>query len=113
MRSAAVQNGQFTLAILLANPFFSSIVGIYPPVESCHRLGKTGLGESVSVFAIVVWPDSHYCSGMKPNYQYEKRQRELEKKKKKAEKEHKKAVPTETPPEPETVIPQDTTQDKP
>lgn len=64
------------------------------------------------LFTIVVWPDSHYCSGMKPNYQYEKRQRELEKKKKKAEKEHRKAVANETPPAPETVIPQDTTPDK-
>ncbi|HRK76977.1 MAG TPA: hypothetical protein PLQ95_00425 [Thiobacillus sp.] len=35
---------------------------------------------------------------MKPNYQYEKRQRELEKKKKKAEKELKKASPTGAPP---------------
>ena len=35
--------------------------------------------------------------GLKPNYQYEKRQREMEKKKKKAEKEQKKAVSTETP----------------
>ncbi|MBW8371567.1 MAG: hypothetical protein K0M66_11450 [Thiobacillus sp.] len=34
---------------------------------------------------------------MKPNYQYEKRQRELEKKKKKAEKEHKKSATAETP----------------
>ncbi len=53
---------------------------------------------------------------MKPNYQYEKRQRELEKKKKKAEKEHKKAIAAETPPAPETpetVVPQDTVQDKP
>ncbi len=36
--------------------------------------------------------------GLKPNYQYEKRQREMEKKKKKAEKEQKKAAATETPP---------------
>jgi hypothetical protein len=35
--------------------------------------------------------------GLKPNYQYEKRQREMEKKKKKAEKEQKKAASTETP----------------
>lgn len=49
---------------------------------------------------------------MKPNYQYEKRQRELEKKKKKAEKEHRKAVANEPPATPETVIPQDTTPDK-
>lgn len=35
---------------------------------------------------------------MKPNYQYEKRQREMEKKKKKAEKEQKKAAATELPP---------------
>jgi len=34
---------------------------------------------------------------LKPNYQYEKRQREMEKKKKKAEKEQKKAASTETP----------------
>lgn len=40
---------------------------------------------------------------MKPNYQYEKRQRELEKKKKKAEKEHKKAAAPETPPTPEVI----------
>jgi hypothetical protein len=40
---------------------------------------------------------------LKPNYQYEKRQRELEKKKKKAEKEHKKAAPPEMPPVPEVV----------
>jgi hypothetical protein len=47
--------------------------------------------------------------GLKPNYQYEKRQRELEKKKKKAEKEQKKAAATEAPvaPAPETLIPQD------
>lgn len=73
------------------------------------------LVEPACIFAIVVWPDSHYCSGMKPNYQYEKRQRELEKKKKKAEKEHKKAIAAETPPAPETpetVVPQDTAQDK-
>ncbi len=38
---------------------------------------------------------------MKPNYQYEKRQRELEKKKKKAEKEHRKATAAETPAVPE------------
>ncbi|MDP2029839.1 MAG: hypothetical protein Q8K12_09415 [Thiobacillus sp.] len=42
---------------------------------------------------------------MKPNYSYEKRQRELEKKKKKAEKEHKKAVGTETPPALDAVVP--------
>ncbi len=35
---------------------------------------------------------------MKPNYQYEKRQRELEKKKKKAEKEQKKASTAGQPP---------------
>ncbi|MBN8778157.1 MAG: hypothetical protein HZY77_16715 [Thiobacillus sp.] len=46
---------------------------------------------------------------MKPNYQYEKRQRELEKKKKKAEKALKKATVPETPPAPETVVPQDRT----
>jgi hypothetical protein len=34
---------------------------------------------------------------LKPNYQYEKRQREMEKKKKKAEKEQKKAAVAETP----------------
>jgi hypothetical protein len=38
--------------------------------------------------------------GLKPNYQYEKRQRELEKKKKKAEKEQKKTSAAETPAEP-------------
>ncbi|WP_018506587.1 hypothetical protein [Thiobacillus thioparus] len=48
---------------------------------------------------------------MKPNYQYEKRQRELEKKKKKAEKELKKTTVPETPPVPETVVPQDKTKD--
>ena len=48
---------------------------------------------------------------MKPNYQYEKRQRELEKKKKKAEKEHKKAATSGTPPVPEAVVPQDKAQD--
>jgi hypothetical protein len=42
---------------------------------------------------------------LKPNYQYEKRQRELEKKKKKAEKEHKKAAVSETPATPETAVP--------
>ena len=36
----------------------------------------------------------------KPNYQFEKRQRELEKKKKKAEKAQKKAPVVEQPPEP-------------
>lgn len=41
---------------------------------------------------------------MKPNYSYEKRQRELEKKKKKAEKEHKKATHNEAPPEAETDV---------
>jgi hypothetical protein len=41
--------------------------------------------------------------GLKPNYQYEKRQRELEKKKKKAEKELKKGAPAEAPPEAETA----------
>jgi hypothetical protein len=41
---------------------------------------------------------------MKPNYQYEKRQRELEKMKKKAEKARKKAA-GETPPAPETGAP--------
>ncbi len=44
---------------------------------------------------------------MKPNYQYEKRQRELEKKKKKAEKELRKAAGTEAPPAPETDTPAD------
>jgi hypothetical protein len=34
---------------------------------------------------------------LKPNYQFEKRQRELEKKKKKAEKAQKKATPTDEP----------------
>jgi len=43
---------------------------------------------------------------LKPNYQYEKRQRELEKKKKKAEKELKKASPTGAPPATEDVAPQ-------
>jgi hypothetical protein len=41
---------------------------------------------------------------LKPNYQYEKRQRELEKKKKKAEKEQKKAAPVEAPPATEAVV---------
>ena len=45
--------------------------------------------------------------GLKPNYQYEKRQRKLEKKKKKAEKEQKKAATAETPPAPEALVPQD------
>ena len=40
---------------------------------------------------------------MKPNYSYEKRQRELEKKKKKAEKELKKAATPEAPPIPEPI----------
>lgn len=48
---------------------------------------------------------------MKPNYQYEKRQRELEKKKKKAEKEQKKAGAAEKPPETEATLPAET--DKP
>jgi sRNA-binding protein len=48
--------------------------------------------------------------GLKPNYQYEKRQREMEKKKKKAEKEQKKAASAETPqvetpPAAETSVP--------
>jgi hypothetical protein len=46
--------------------------------------------------------------GLKPNYQYEKRQRELEKKKKKAEKEQKRASTTEAPPleeSAETTVP--------
>jgi hypothetical protein len=45
---------------------------------------------------------------LKPNYQYEKRQRELEKKKKKAEKEQKKASTAEAPPveeSTETAVP--------
>jgi len=50
-------------------------------------------------------------SGLKPNYQYEKRQRELEKKKKKAEKEQKKAASTGTPPAPEAAVPQDKASD--
>lgn len=45
---------------------------------------------------------------MKPNYQFEKRQRELEKKKKKAEKASKKEIPSEHSVEPspdtETVV---------
>ena len=46
----------------------------------------------------IVWGSTiERTHGLKPNYQYEKRQREMEKKKKKAEKEHKKAAPTETP----------------
>jgi len=35
---------------------------------------------------------------LKPNYQFEKRKRELEKKKQKAEKAQKKMAPAETPP---------------
>lgn len=42
---------------------------------------------------------------MKPNYQYEKRQRELEKKKKKAEKEQKKSLPAEPPAATEQSVP--------
>ncbi|MDP3421841.1 MAG: hypothetical protein Q8R61_07565 [Thiobacillus sp.] len=42
---------------------------------------------------------------MKPNYQYEKRQREMEKKKKKAEKALKKTAPTDAPPETEATPP--------
>ncbi len=42
---------------------------------------------------------------MKPNYQYEKRQREMEKKKKKAEKALKKSATTEELPAPEPVAP--------
>lgn len=42
---------------------------------------------------------------MKPNYQYEKRQRELEKKKKKAEKALKKSANTEAPPATEAPVP--------
>ena len=41
---------------------------------------------------------------LKPNYQFEKRQRELEKKKKKEEKASKKAAATETSPEVETAV---------
>ena len=41
----------------------------------------------------------------KPNYQYEKRQRELEKKRKKAEKELKKNPDAESPPVQENVPP--------
>jgi len=53
---------------------------------------------------------------LKPNYQYEKRQRELEKKKKKAEKElNKKTSTAETPPEllpaQEPDVPPQTAQD--
>lgn len=44
---------------------------------------------------------------VKPNYQYEKRQRELEKKKKKAEKEQKKAASGGTPQAPDAVAPPD------
>jgi len=88
------------------------LTGICAPVSGCRLRNTLRLAAPACLFAIVVWPDSHYCSGMKPNYQYEKRQRELEKKKKKAEKEHRKAVANETPPAPETVIPQDTTPDK-
>lgn len=43
---------------------------------------------------------------VKPNYQYEKRQRELEKKKKKAEKEQKKASGS-APQAPDTAAPPD------
>lgn len=41
---------------------------------------------------------------MKPNYQFEKRQRELEKKKKKAEKASKKAPPAEDAPTTEAAV---------
>ena len=47
----------------------------------------------------IVWVQRSKEPGLKPNYQYEKRQREMEKKKKKAEKALKKAAPTDTPPE--------------
>jgi hypothetical protein len=49
--------------------------------------------------------DHRRSPGLKPNYQYEKRQRELEKKKKKAEKEQKKSLPTEPPAGTEQGIP--------
>ncbi len=42
---------------------------------------------------------------MKPNYQYEKRQRELEKKKKKAEKEQRKGTSNPAPPATEAGTP--------
>jgi len=42
---------------------------------------------------------------LKPNYQYEKRQREMEKKKKKAEKALKKSATTEQPLVPDPVAP--------
>jgi len=54
--------------------------------------------------------DTRQEPGLKPNYPYEKRQREMEKKKKKAEKEQKKAAATGTPPAPETVVPPGKTQ---
>ena len=41
---------------------------------------------------------------MKPNYQFEKRQRDLEKKKKKAEKAEKKTAAAEVPAVDETVV---------
>lgn len=44
---------------------------------------------------------------MKPNYQHEKRQRELEKKKKKAEKEQRKAATGGTPQAPDAAAPAD------
>lgn len=44
-------------------------------------------------------------SDVKPNYQFEKRRKELEKKKKKEEKLLKKAPPADAPAEPETVVP--------
>jgi hypothetical protein len=43
----------------------------------------------------------------KPNYQFEKRQRELEKKRKKAEKERKKSSDTDAAPDTETLPSQD------
>jgi len=41
---------------------------------------------------------------LKPNYQFEKRKRELEKKRQKAEKAQKKMAPAETPPVTEVVV---------
>jgi hypothetical protein len=81
-----------------------------PPRISLHcvaqvrKYRKCSYGEAGGLVIICVTTSEWATQVMKPNYQFEKRQRELEKKKKKAEKADKKTVATEVPAVDETVV---------
>ena len=75
------------------------------PIKPGHPESKHGFGYAQVRYCLPT--PTERSPELKPNYSYEKRQRELEKKKKKAEKAHKNTAPTDMPPMPEAISPPD------